>query len=152
MSHHTRRNVVALDLEGTLISNAISQIPRPGLYSFLDECRALSPHVVLFTYVRPLRVREIIAGLVADSLVPAWFIAVECVEWDGATKDLRFIRDCHVESAVLVDDLAADVHPGQELNWVPAPPFEAPYPEDDRGLDAVLRELRHRLGGHGSRA
>ncbi len=151
MSPHTRRNVVALDLEGTLISNAMSQIPRPGLHSFLDECRALSPHVVLFTYVRPLRVREIIAGLVADSLAPEWFIAVECVEWDGATKDLRFIRDCHVESAVLVDDLAAYVHPGQELNWVPAPPFEAPYPEDDRGLEAVLRELRRRFDGHGSR-
>ena len=28
--------VIALDLEGTLISNAHSQIPRPGLYRFLE--------------------------------------------------------------------------------------------------------------------
>jgi hypothetical protein len=30
--------VIALDLEGTLISNAVSQFPRPGLYSFLEYC------------------------------------------------------------------------------------------------------------------
>jgi len=27
--------VITLDLEGTLISNAMSQIPRPGLFEFL---------------------------------------------------------------------------------------------------------------------
>lgn len=150
MDRGTRRNVIALDLEGTLISNAMSQIPRPGLHAFLEDCRALSPHVVLFTYVKPPRLRQIVNGLVAESLAPKWLSDVECVEWDGATKDLRFIRDCHVESAVLVDDLAAYVHPGQEPNWVPAPPFEAPYPDDDRGLEAVLRELRRRLGQKGS--
>jgi hypothetical protein len=30
--------VIALDLEGTLISNARRQIPRPGLYQFLEAC------------------------------------------------------------------------------------------------------------------
>lgn len=30
-----RPTVLALDLEGTLISNAMSQIPRPGLHAFL---------------------------------------------------------------------------------------------------------------------
>ena len=29
-----RPSILALDLEGTLISNAVSQIPRPGLYNF----------------------------------------------------------------------------------------------------------------------
>jgi hypothetical protein len=29
--------ILALDLEGTLISNAISQIPRPGLHCFLED-------------------------------------------------------------------------------------------------------------------
>lgn len=30
--------IIALDLEGTLISNAVTQFPRPGLRTFIDEC------------------------------------------------------------------------------------------------------------------
>lgn len=30
---------IALDLEGTLISNAVSQFPRPGLFDFLTFCQ-----------------------------------------------------------------------------------------------------------------
>jgi len=146
MSPALRRNVIALDLEGTLISNAMSQIPRPGLRAFLDDCRALSPHVVLFTYVSTARVRQIVSGLAAESLVPEWLNDVECIEWSGETKDLRLIPHCDAESALLVDDLEAYVHPEQRANWVPAPPFEAPYAEDDRGLDVVMAELRRRLG------
>jgi hypothetical protein len=33
-----RISVLALDLEGTLISNAVSQFPRPGLLAFLECC------------------------------------------------------------------------------------------------------------------
>src|SRR5262245_4845907 len=38
----SRLEVLALDLEGTLPSNAVSQIPRPGLHEFL-EVRACAP-------------------------------------------------------------------------------------------------------------
>lgn len=38
-----RPTILALDLEGTLISNAISQIPRPGLKTFLEDMRAREP-------------------------------------------------------------------------------------------------------------
>jgi hypothetical protein len=38
-----RIKVLALDLEGTLISNAMSQIPRPGLYDFLEKVNNLFP-------------------------------------------------------------------------------------------------------------
>ena len=44
--------VIALDLEGTLISNAISQIPRPGLNKFLELCRSITNRVVIFTAVK----------------------------------------------------------------------------------------------------
>ena len=47
--------VIALDLEGTLISNAHSQIPRPVLYRFLDTCHALVGRVVMCTTVSELR-------------------------------------------------------------------------------------------------
>jgi len=41
--------VLALDLEGTLISNAMSQIPWPGLAGFLNRCAELFPRIVMFT-------------------------------------------------------------------------------------------------------
>ena len=50
-THPIRIKTIALDLEGTLISNAMSQIPRPGLFSFLEECRRLVERVVMFTTV-----------------------------------------------------------------------------------------------------
>ena len=44
--------VIALDLEGTLISNAVSQFPRPGLYSFLEYCQENFSRIVIFTAVK----------------------------------------------------------------------------------------------------
>ena len=41
--------VVAIDLEGTLISNAVSQFPRPGLYYFLEYCYKNFDRLVIFT-------------------------------------------------------------------------------------------------------
>lgn len=55
----SRPRVLALDLEGTLISNALSIFPRPGLRDFLEDCRASAPAIVLFTAVSASRVRTI---------------------------------------------------------------------------------------------
>ena len=52
----TPLHVLALDLEGTLISNAMSCIPRPGLFAFLEGCREMFARVVLFTAVLEARV------------------------------------------------------------------------------------------------
>lgn len=41
---------LALDLEGVLITNAISQFPRPGLMSFLNECEDLFGHENIFIF------------------------------------------------------------------------------------------------------
>lgn len=50
--HYTMRpSILALDLEGTLISNAVSQIPRPGLYEFLESAKSLFEGLVIFTTV-----------------------------------------------------------------------------------------------------
>jgi hypothetical protein len=43
--------VLALDLEGTLISNAISQIPRPGLHRFALDVQSQFNQLVMFTTV-----------------------------------------------------------------------------------------------------
>lgn len=66
---------LALDFEGVLITNAISQFPRPGLMSFLNECEKLFGHenICIFTTVNEKRFRDIARRLVSDELAPEWF-------------------------------------------------------------------------------
>lgn len=137
--------VLALDLEGTLISNAVSQIPRPGLSTFLADCRKLFPRIVVFTTVREPLFRAIASGLVQEGTAPGWFAELEYVEWSGPTKDLRFIPNVHMPFALLVDDLRDYVHPGQESLWVPIAQFCSPYSEADDELAATIQTLKDRV-------
>ena len=137
--------VLALDLEGTLISNAVSCFPRPGLRQFLDFCHAHFKRVVIFTTVSERRGRAVIAALIADGIAPAWMGDAEFVRWFGNVKDLRFIKGTEVGNVLLVDDLQTYVHPEQRAQWVPIDLFAAPYPESDRELERVTAELRKRL-------
>jgi len=75
----SRPTVLALDLEGTLISNAMSQIPRPGLAHFLSQCKELFPRVVVFTTVKEELFRKIAGLLVEESVAPSWFADVEYI-------------------------------------------------------------------------
>jgi hypothetical protein len=143
MSHPT---VLALDLEGTLISNAMSQIPRPGLFAFLERCQALFPRVVMFTTVKEERFRKIATLLVDEKAAPPWFADVEYVNWEGKTKDLSFIPGISTPEALLVDDFEVYIHPGQESQWVKVDYFDYPYDETDTGLVKVLQTLEQRLG------
>lgn len=99
----------------------------------------------MFTKVDEARFRQIARTLAQEGSVPDWFPAIEYVHWTGATKDLSFIPGCAVDEALLVDDLAAYVHPGQEARWVRADPFEPPFDDSDDGLARVLRELYERV-------
>ncbi|MDM0068363.1 NIF family HAD-type phosphatase [Variovorax sp. J31P207] len=138
--------VLALDLEGTLISNAVSQISRPGLNGFLTRCRELFPRVVIFTTVSEHRFREVARLLVEEGQAPAWFAELEYVSWAGRTKDLAFIQGAEVDETLLVDDFEAYVHPGQQERWVRAEHFDYPYPDTDSGLAEVLKVLEQKLG------
>lgn len=69
--------MLALDLEGTLVSNAMSQIPRPGLYAFLERCKCLFPRIVMLTTVEQGRFRQIAVLLVEEGYAPPWFSEVE---------------------------------------------------------------------------
>lgn len=138
--------VLALDLEGTLISNAMSQIPRRGLFQFLEQCKQLFPRVVMFTTVKEDLFRKIARLLVDEQFAPPWFAQVEYVHWEGQTKNLGFIPGVRLEEALLVDDFEIYVHPGQEPQWVQITQFEHPYSELDEGLADVLAVLKRRLG------
>ena len=138
--------VLALDLEGTLISNAMSQIPRPGLYAFLSRCVQLFPRVVMFTTVKEERFRQIANLLVQEGVAPPWFASVEYVAWQGETKDLNFIPGIDPQDALLVDDFEKYVHPGQESRWLKMDYFDYPYEETDQGLAKMLKVLEQHVG------
>lgn len=134
--------VIALDLEGTLISNAISQIPRPHLYAFLNGCREISERVVMFTTVSEPRFREIARLLVSEGYAPEWFSAIEYIHWIGHKKDLKFIPNAKTETVILVDDVKEYVVDGQCKQWVEIPQFARPYPDSDSNLLEILEKLR----------
>lgn len=95
--------ILALDLEGTLISNAISQIPRPGLYPFLEDVHGHFDQLMIFTTVPEDRFRSIAALLVREENAPRWFAEQRYVNWKGKTKDL-LLASPQLGSALLLDD------------------------------------------------
>lgn len=136
--------ILAMDLEGTLISNAISQIPRPGLLHFLEEARSSFDELVMFTTVPEDCFRSIASLLVAEVNVPAWFASLPCVQWSGGTKNLEFVSS-ELGKALLLDDYFLYVHPGQEHLWIEVPLFGSPYLAEDDGLTIASRRLRKRI-------
>jgi len=139
-----RPTVLAMDLEGTLISNAVSQIPRPGLLRFLAVVNEMFDGLVIYTTVPEPMFRRIAELLVAEGCAPSWFAKLPYTRWQGATKDLRNVSPS-LGSALLLDDHRAYVHPGQENFWIEAPLFGTPYDASDRGLEIVLGVIRERL-------
>lgn len=133
--------VIALDLEGTLISNAMSQIARPGLYDFLEECRNLCSRIVIFTTVKEDLFYQIATTLVSEGLAPGWFKEIEYVHWSGETKNLSFINNVDHTQVVLVDDFEGYVCAEQKSQWIEIKHFCYPYSDADEELKSVLRKL-----------
>lgn len=139
--------VLALDLEATLISTAVSAFTRPGLYDFLEAVHGLFDRVVLFTTVPESKVRELALVFLQEKSVPPWFVAIEYVRWTGFTKDLNFIPHVTADQVLLVDDMAQMVHPGQEGQWVRVRGYEPPFDRYDDELCGVLEVLVDRVVG-----
>ncbi|HGM6067046.1 NIF family HAD-type phosphatase [Stenotrophomonas sp.] len=139
-----RPRILALDLEGTLISNAVSQIPRPGLCNFLEHAATTFDEVVLFTTVPKHLALRIVLLLAEEAHVPLWFTEVRYVEWTGSTKDLRFVSPL-LGQALLLDDHRSYIHPDQHRFWIEAPLFASPYPANDSGLQVCQTRIRERV-------
>ena len=137
--------VIALDLEGTLISNAMSQIVRPDLYSFLDECKNLCDRLVIYTTIREDMFRGIAKLLISEKKAPDWFEYIEYINWEGKIKDLSFIPNCEIEEALLVDDFYMYIHPEQKKQWVEIKQFEHPYASTDTELMKILNVLKEKI-------
>lgn len=142
MSKH-KFNVIALDLEGTLISNAVSQIPRPGLYSFLEYCYKNFYRIVVFTAVKELKFREIGRTLAEHKKVPDWFPHIEYINWHGKYKDLTFIPNTKSNKVILIDDREEYIKPEQKDRWIFVPGYDSPYLENDFEFKKVINKLAH---------
>lgn len=142
----TNTRVIALDLEGTLISNAISQFPRPGLRDFLEFCYAAFPRVVLFTTVPEGVALRIVQLLVTEGEAPPDLLErFDYVSWHGPQKDLSFIAGASPEEVLLLDDQERVVPAHQHHRWVQIREFDHPYPADDRELVEARADIERRL-------
>jgi hypothetical protein len=97
--------VLALDLERTLIDDARSARPRPGLLDFMRFCHERFERVAVFTSVEEADAREVLSELARRSHVPTELLArLEYVRWCGGYKDLGFVPGVVPEAVLLVDD------------------------------------------------
>jgi hypothetical protein len=128
--------VLALDLERTLIDNALSGRPRPGLLGFLTFCRDRFERVVIFSTVEEADAREVLEVLDRAGHLPTGLLArLEYVPWHGEHKDLAFISGAAPIEVLLVDDDPTWVRPDQRGRLVPIAPW-------DGGADAELPRVR----------
>ncbi len=139
-----KTKVLALDLEGTLVSNAMSQMPRKGLFAFLEWCFATFPRVELFTAVESEEAREVLRGLVNLGDAPIPLTTMPIVEWKGRYKSLEFIDYARPEECLLVDDDEFWIRPEDKPFWIPIKQWETPYRGDDE-LPRVRLEIQKKL-------
>jgi hypothetical protein len=135
---------LALDLEGTLISNAVSAFPRSGLFDFLVFCRDTFDRVVIFTSVPLTTARRLMGILAAEGSTPAWFADLDVTVCERhMQKDLELIGP--PGDVWLVDDQEAYVLPGQRNQWIPIHEFMPPFTQADRELARIKAELLDKL-------
>lgn len=131
--------VLALDLEATLVDNAMSAAPRTGLVEFLDFCNDRFSRVAIYTTVEESDAREVVRELVRSGHWPVELAnRLEFVDWSGEYKDLRFIAGAVEEAIVLVDDDTGWIRPDQKDQWIPIEPW-------DGNPDSELARVRERL-------
>lgn len=143
--HLALKKLVCLDLEGTLISNAVSQIPRPGLGEFLLEVSGLA-EMILYTSVSPSRTQDIKRLLVEEGCAPQWFLDTHAIHPVGTVKYQSNVPNFSDYShALLVDDQSAVVATDELGWWVPVKEYLPPYSTEDFELSTALELIRTRL-------
>ncbi|MAP25506.1 MAG: hypothetical protein CL578_18525 [Alteromonadaceae bacterium] len=143
--------ILALDLEGVLITNAVSQFPRPGLMRFIEECEALfgRENICIFTTVDETRFREVATRLVQDNFAPQWFSSIRYIEWVGEHKDLRFVDD-DISKVIIVDDYPPYIKSSQKHRLIKINQYLDPYTHEapdlsDTEFERVLELLKQKI-------
>lgn len=106
------RMLLCLDLEGTLISNAISQIPCPNLYQFLQQAAEICD-LMIYTSVSEERANAIQRLLCSEGAAPAWF---KDLQVERPTGTLKPKAACGRSEALLLDNQPSVIAPG-ENSW-----------------------------------
>jgi hypothetical protein len=139
---------LALDLEGTLITDAISCFVRPGVRPFLDWCARAFTRIVIYSAVPDHYLHQVVEILVEEEDAPAWLAGVAFfhpVERNGTkVKDLDVLG--RAGTAVIVDDYEGYILERQKPWWVGILQF-TPHDdcESDRELENVRREIERRF-------
>lgn len=138
--------ILALDLEGTLIENALSNIPRPGLFGFLEYCRKKFQRIVMMTAVDRQTFEESRTYLLENGFVPQWFADIEYVKYHymqessyGDFKDLRCIPNGDPENTLIIDDMEWYIRENQKDRWIYIKPYDGS--DDDREFDEMRKYL-----------
>lgn len=136
---------LALDLERTLVSDAIRGIPRPGLFEFLTFCLDRFDRLLLFTCVEKADSWSVLEGLCRRGAVPGTFLErLTYIEWHGDYKDLQLIPDAMPHEVLLVDDDESWVRPDQKEQWLAIAGWDGDDPRD-RELPRIQRLLEEWL-------
>jgi hypothetical protein len=136
--------LVCLDLEGTLISNAVSQIPRPHLFEFLEALSKITD-ISLFTSVSEERTIAIKTLLVDETYAPEWFKDLPSLHPKGTKKPRRLVLNRERYQAVfLVDDQISVIEEGESDWHIHVKEYLPPYSRDDRELLSVLGQIQQR--------
>jgi hypothetical protein len=139
--------VIALDLERTLMSDALHREPRPGLREFLTFCCNRFERVVLFTSVNRPQALAALRECADQGDAPQEFMdRVEYVEWEGMYKDLRFVPNASPSEVLIVDDDGGWIRADQQGQWVGIAEYD-PYlvKGDDHEFARVRRVLEERI-------
>lgn len=111
--------LLALDLEATLIDDAMNANPRPGLYRFLSFCDDSFPRVSLLTTVDEESARDVLEQLADRREAPSSIVdRIEYINCDGEHKDLRNAKGVALSDVLFVDDDRGWVHPDQLDQWI----------------------------------
>lgn len=140
--------MIALDLEATLIDNAVDVTPRPGLYDFLEKMTFHFSFVVIYTALREEVARGIFEQLAKDNHLPPGFPEprdLPIVRWpsNSSYKDLKYVRDLFddpppIEEIWILDDDKEWVHSDQLSQLIPIKAFDPKIQAEDDGFQEVL--------------
>jgi len=133
--------LLCLDLEGTLISNAVSQIPRPGLYQFLERVAEICD-LMIYSSVSAGRIDSIRELLVSEKHAPEWFLILPIIRPERTTKPKSA---CGRIDAYLLDDQPGVIAPGENEWWIPIQEYLPPYSDCDTALKDALEAIETRV-------
>ncbi len=151
MNLSTKPKVLALDMEGTLVSTSKGIQVRPYLWELLSFAYAEFERVVLYTRLSKPAARQIVASLVQNHFAPPVFLQrFEYIEGPTEYKDLLAISEVDWTEVLIVDDNPTNAVPEQQSQWLTLPSF-TPYAgalgqaEPDTALLKMIELLKNKL-------